>query len=106
MLYTIQIAEKVTRILTTGPHTLAVEGSIGAREIKVEATNWADFVFEPTYDLPTLEEVEQDIIEKGHLPAIPSEAVILENGINLGEINADLLQKIEELTLCMIEMNK
>ena len=92
--------------LTTASHRLAVEGSIGAREIKVEATGWSDFVFEKDYDLRTLEEVEQHIKEKGHLPEIPSEAEVTENGINLGEMNAKLLQKIEELTLYLIEQNK
>ncbi len=90
----------------TGSHKLAVEGSIGAREIKVEASGWSDFVFENEYNLRTLEEVEQHINENGHLPEIPSEAEVTENGINLGEMNAKLLQKIEELTLYMIHMNK
>ncbi len=89
-----------------GSHKLAVEGSIGAREIKVEASGWSDFVFENDYDLRTLEEVEEHINENGHLPEIPSEAEVTENGINLGEMDAKLLQKIEELTLYMIDMNK
>lgn len=89
-----------------GTHQLAVEGTIGAREIKVEASGWSDFVFENGYDLRTLEEVEGHINENGHLPEIPSEAEVTENGINLGEMNAKLLQKIEELTLYMIDMNK
>ena len=80
-----------------GNHKLRVEGSIGAREIKVEATGWSDFVFEKDYDLRTLAEVEKHITEHGHLPEIPSEAEVTENGINLGEMNAKLLQKIEEL---------
>ena len=92
--------------VTTGSHKLAVEGSIGAREIKVEASGWSDFVFENNYKLRTLEEVEQHINENGHLPEIPSEAEVTENGINLGEMNAKLLQKIEELTLYLIEQNK
>ncbi|WP_422359459.1 hypothetical protein [Reichenbachiella sp.] len=90
----------------TGSHKLAVEGSIGAREIKVEASGWSDFVFSNNYVLRTLEEVEQHITENGHLPEIPSEAEVTENGINLGEMNAKLLQKIEELTLYLIEQNK
>lgn len=90
----------------SGNHKLRVEGSIGAREIKVEATGWSDFVFERDYDLRTLEEVEEHIAEKGHLPEIPSEAEVTENGINLGEMDAKLLQKIEELTLYMIKQNK
>ncbi|MEM7296879.1 MAG: hypothetical protein AAF391_01270 [Bacteroidota bacterium] len=91
---------------STGTHKLAVEGTIGAREIKVEASGWSDFVFEKDYKLPTLEEVEKHINDKGHLPEIPSEAEVTENGINLGEMNAKLLQKIEELTLYLIEQNK
>ncbi len=91
---------------TTGSHKLAVEGSIGAREIKVTASGWSDFVFKKDYKLPTLEEVEEHINENGHLPEIPNEAEVKENGINLGEMNAKLLQKIEELTLYMIDLNK
>ncbi|SMD37003.1 hypothetical protein SAMN04488029_3185 [Reichenbachiella faecimaris] len=91
--------------INTGSYKLAVNGSIRSKEVKVEA-NWSDFVFYDNYELRTLEEVEQHINEKGHLPEIPSEAEITENGINLGEMDAKLLQKIEELTLYMIEMNK
>jgi len=89
-----------------GSHKLAVEGSIGAREISVEASGWKDVVFEKDYKLRTLEEVESYIGENKHLPEIPSETEVLENGINLGELNAKLLQKIEEMTLYMIEINK
>lgn len=91
---------------TTGTHKLAVEGSIASREVKVLATGWADFVFKKDYDLPTLQEVEKHIQEKEHLADIPSEQEVLKNGINLGEMNAKLLQKIEELTLYVIDQNK
>lgn len=91
---------------STGIHKLAVEGSIGAREVKVQATGWSDFVFKGDYRLPTLVEVEKHINEKGHLENIPSEEEVLKNGINLGEMNAKLLQKIEELTLYIIEQEK
>jgi len=91
---------------TTGVYKLAVEGSIAAREIKVMASGWADFVFKKEYELPTLEDVEKHINEKGHLSNIPTEAEVLENGVALGEMNVKLLQKIEELTLYMIEQNK
>ncbi|MGS2741648.1 hypothetical protein [Sinomicrobium sp. M5D2P17] len=84
---------------------LAVNGNIRAKEIKVE-TGWSDFVFEDSYNLPTLEEVEQHIKEKGHLKDIPSAKEVEENGIFLGEMDAKLLQKIEELTLYMIELKK
>ncbi len=91
---------------TTGSHKLAVEGSIGAREVKVEASGWSDFVFEKDYELRTLDEVEKYISENRHLPDVPSEAEVTENGIYLGEMDAKLLQKIEELTLYLIEQNK
>ncbi|MEO9513964.1 MAG: hypothetical protein ABJP86_00915 [Flavobacteriaceae bacterium] len=91
---------------TTGTHKLAVEGSIGAREIKVEASGWSDFVFKNDYKLPTLSEVEDFIGERGHLPEIPSEAEIMEKGINLGEMDSKLLQKIEELMLYTIQQQK
>ncbi len=90
---------------TTPDHKLDVNGVIRAKEIKVE-TNWSDFVFEPGYNLRTLEDLEQYIAQNKHLPDIPSESEVKENGINLGEINAKLLQKIEELTLYVIEQNK
>ena len=91
---------------TMGSHKLAVEGSIGAREIKVEANGWSDFVFENTYQLPSLKEVENHIQQKGHLKDIPSAKEVKENGIFLGEMDAKLLQKIEELTLYTIAQEK
>ncbi|UGU17921.1 hypothetical protein LS482_08575 [Sinomicrobium kalidii] len=90
---------------TPGSWKLAVNGKIRAKEIKVE-TGWSDFVFEQNYDLPTLEEVEQHIREKGHLKDIPSAKEVEENGIFLGEMDAKLLQKIEELTLYVLELKK
>lgn len=79
-----------------------VNGTIRAKEIKVES-NWADFVFRKDYKLPALEEVKKHIEEKGTLPGVPSESDVKVNGVNLGEVNALLLQKIEELTLYTIE---
>ncbi|QLE02014.1 hypothetical protein HX109_10780 [Galbibacter sp. BG1] len=91
---------------STGSHKLAVGGSIGAREVKVEVGTWSDFVFKDDYNLPTLDEVETHIKEKGHLQDIPSAEEVEKEGINLGEMNAKLLQKIEELTLYLIEEHK
>ncbi|WP_052308566.1 hypothetical protein [Solitalea canadensis] len=86
--------------------TLGVNGNIRAKEIKVETANWPDYVFAPTYNLPSLQETEQHIKEKGHLPGIPSAEEVKNNGVDLGEMNAKLLQKIEELTLHLIELKK
>ena len=91
--------------MNPGSYKLAVNGSIRAKEIVVE-TGWSDFVFEKNYNLKTLEEVERYIKDYGHLPNIPSESEVKANGVKLGEMDAKLLQKIEELTLYMIEIRK
>jgi len=85
---------------------LDVNGTVHSKEVKVDMIGWSDFVFKKDYNLPSLEEVEKHIAEKGHLENIPSEKEVLTNGINLGEMNAKLLQKIEELTLYVIDQNK
>ncbi|MEN5131432.1 hypothetical protein [Elizabethkingia anophelis] len=92
---------------TTNPQNkLDVNGTVHAKEVKVDMVGWADFVFDKEYKLPTLDEVEQHIHEKGHLPNIPNTKEVTENGISLGESQKLLLQKIEELTLYSIEQNK
>ena len=88
-----------------GSWKLAVNGAIRAKEIKVE-TGWSDFVFYDNYKLPTLKEVENHIKEKGHLKDIPSAEEVEKSGIFLGEMDAKLLQKIEELTLYTIAQEK
>jgi len=88
-----------------GSYKLAVKGKIRAEEIKVE-TGWADYVFQEDYELPTLEEVEKHIKDKGHLINIPSAQEVEKNGVQLGEMNKLLLEKIEELTLYVISLNK
>lgn len=86
---------------------LAVKGKIGSEEVQVNAPGyWPDFVFAPYYNLKSLSEVESFIEENNHLPDIPSEKEVKEKGINLGDMDAKLLQKIEELTLYVIELNK
>ena len=86
--------------------SLSTAGLLTAREIKVTLNGWSDFVFKEDYNLRTLEEVETFIAKNNHLPDVPSETEVIEDGINLGEMDAILLQKIEELTLYMIEMKK
>ncbi len=88
-----------------GSYKLAVNGNIRAKEIKVE-TGWADYVFKKGYELPSLEEVEKHIKEKGHLINIPSAKEVEENGIQLGKMNKLLLEKIEELTLYILKQEK
>ncbi|MBX7045483.1 MAG: hypothetical protein K1X86_06530 [Ignavibacteria bacterium] len=86
-------------------YKLSVLGKIRATEIVVE-TGWSDFVFEKNYKLRSLSEVEQFVNENKHLPDIPSEKEVTENGVSLGEMQSKLLQKVEELTLYIIDQNK
>jgi len=90
----------------TPKEKLSVNGKIRAQEIKVEMANWPDYVFKKDYQLPTLEETESQIQLNGHLPGIPSAAEVKANGIEVGEMNAKLLKKIEELTLHLILKDK
>ena len=89
-----------------GSYKLAVEGKIGARGVDVKVGSWADFVFEEDYALKPLAEVATFIKENKHLPDVPSEAEVLEKGIDIAKMDAILLQKIEELTLYIIELKK
>ena len=90
---------------TTPDSKLSVNGTVHAKEVKVDLSNWSDFVFENSYSLPTLEEVENHIKKYGHLKDIPSSVDVEKNGIFLGEMDAKLLQKIEELTLYTIQQD-
>jgi hypothetical protein len=93
--------------INTFGYELAVNGTIGAKEVKVEISSaWPDFVFTDTYALKDLFEVETFIKKNNHLPDMPSASKVEEHGLNLGEMDSKLLQKIEELTLYMIEINK
>lgn len=86
---------------------LAVNGNILAHKIRVSLNPvWPDYVFEKTYQLPTLQEVEKHIQQFKHLPEVPSAQEVSDNGIDLGASQAVLLKKIEELTLYLIEQNK
>ncbi|MCF6405176.1 hypothetical protein L3C95_19895 [Chitinophaga filiformis] len=87
-------------------YKLAVKGAIGATRVKVTLTGWADFVFEPDYRLPSLTDLETYIKKNKHLPDVPSASEVAKEGLDLGEMNKILLQKIEELTLHVIEMQK
>lgn len=90
-------------------YLLAVGGDVIARKVKVaiEGTEeWNDKVFEAHYPLMSLEEIDAYVKENKHLPGIPSAEEVVENGVDLGEMQAVLLGKIEELTLYMIELKK
>lgn len=88
-------------------YKLFVKGGILTEEVRVNlSTNWADYVFAEGYQLPTLEQVEQQIKAKGHLFNVPSAKTIKEDGIELGEMAKIQQEKIEELTLYLIEQHK
>ena len=90
--------------ITTPEHKLSVAGTIKAKELSVSVENWPDYVFADDYDLPSLEDVEAYIDQHKHLPGIPTAHEVEANGIAVGEMNARLLQKVEELTLHLLDM--
>jgi len=95
---------EIMRININGNTSL--QGKFEAKEVKVTLTPTADFVFEENYDLPNLEEVAKHIKEKKHLPEIASAKVMEKEGVNVGEFQIKLLQKIEELTLYAIKQER
>lgn len=92
--------------LATG-YELSVNGQIACEEVLVELKgSWPDYVFKPDYNLKTIEEVASHIQEKGHLPGVPSAAQVESQGIQVGEMNKILMEKVEELTLYIIDLEK
>jgi hypothetical protein len=92
---------------TNNPQNLLdVNGTVHAKEFKASLDGWSDYVFEDDYKLMTLYEVENYIKRNNKLPDIPSAKEVKKDGVNLGEMNALLLKKVEELTLYVIELNK
>jgi len=77
-----------------------------AKEVEVTLTGWPDYVFEEDYSLRSLDEVASYIQENKRLPEMPSASQVTENGVNLGEINALLLKKMEEMTLYILQQNQ
>ena len=92
---------------TSSPETkLAVNGYISAKKLIVTQSGWPDYVFDKNYKLPSLEELEKYINAHKHLPGIIPAKDIEMNGLNVGDNQAALLKKIEELTLIVIDLNK
>lgn len=83
-----------------------VNGRVRAKEVKVEAAPWPDYVFEEGYELPDLSELSNYIKQHKHLPGMPSAKEVESDGIALGEMNRLLLEKVEELTLHLIEKER
>ncbi len=88
-------------------YKMAVDGKMIAEEVKVRLSqNWPDYVFTPEHQRPSLEELEANIEQLGHLPNMPSAQEVEAEGYLLGEMDVKLLEKIEELTLYLIDLNK
>mgnify|MGYP000894720769 CR=1 FL=1 len=74
--------------------------------VVVDPSKWSDFVFDNNYKLMPLNELENYYRSNKHLPDVPAEQEVMKNGINTAEMDAILLQKIEELTLYIVKLNK
>jgi hypothetical protein len=90
----------------SNPVNLAVNGLIKTKEIQVTNNNWADYVFEKDYVLKPISEVKAFINKNKHLPDVPSKKIVEENGINVGDMQRIQMQKIEELTLYVIQLEE
>jgi hypothetical protein len=103
----VQLIGNNSAVPATG-YQLSVDGKIIAEEVKVQlSTSWPDYVFADDYRLMPLDELEKSIKQNKHLPNIPSAAAVTaEKGIELGEMNRKLVEKIEELTLYILQLKK
>jgi len=91
----------------THNYKLAVAGNVICEEMKVKlVADWPDYVFNRQYKLQPLSSIEKFINENGHLPDVPTSEEVKNNGLSLGEMNALLLKKVEELTLHVIALEK
>jgi hypothetical protein len=98
----------VIKDYTSGKDNFKIKnnGFVYVRELNVRITNFPDYVFDKNYKLNILENLEQSILTYHHLPNVPAAADIEKNGVNLGELNRLQFEKIEELTLYIIELEK
>ena len=97
----IEVSSQSGKILQLDP-----SGILRSRHIKVDLDNWADYVFTADYNLMSLKDIEEFINSEGHLPKIPSASEVKENGLDLGEMQTLQMEKIEEMYLHMIELDK
>ena len=86
---------------------MEVKGKIIAEELRVQAyASWPDYVFGDAYNLMPLDELQKSINTYKHLPNIPTAKDVAENGILVGDMQKRLMEKIEELTLYILELNE
>lgn len=89
----------------TGPHSnfkLAVDGKLVTKNLVITAVNWADYVFNPDYDLISIDSLKHYIGDNGHLPGMLKESELKDNGVDVMTILSQQQAKIEELTLYII----
>jgi hypothetical protein len=91
--------------MTNPGSKLAVNGKIDCKEVEIYLDG-SDFVFDEAYQLKPLDELESFIKENKHLPGVPTEEEVIQNGVSIGQMNATLLEKVEELTLYVIDLKK
>ncbi|MGN6508538.1 MAG: hypothetical protein ACTHLD_03665 [Chitinophaga sp.] len=91
---------------TAAQKQLNVNGNVKARKVKVTLTDWPDYVFARDYALMSLQQLDAFIAANSHLPGVPSAETVKREGLELGENQAVLLRKIEELTLYILQQNK
>lgn len=103
------ISESLSIGTTNGAtgYKLSVNGKVICEELKVELDQaWPDYVFEEDYELRSIQEMEESIQANGHLPGIPSAKEIEENGLEIGDMQKRMMEKIEELSLYIIDLDK
>lgn len=91
---------------TTAQQTLKVNGDITARKLKITQSGWPDYVFADDYKLPSLQEISRYIKENHRLPGVPAAAEIEKDGLEVGEMQKTMMEKIEQLTLHLIRLDE
>lgn len=99
-------ADKVSGWMDLNNNRFTWDGLISSSRVKIQTNVWADYVFKQGYQLKSLNEIEQFIQTNGHLPNVPNEATVVKEGIDVSEMTIVQQEKIEELFLHMIELNK
>ncbi|MDZ4744898.1 MAG: hypothetical protein SGJ05_02725 [bacterium] len=87
-------------------YRLSVDGAIFAKEIWVKVSDWADYVFDPNYNLMPLADLQDFVNENRHLPGVPNAEEVAKDGISVSEVQKNLLLKVEELTLYILQLSK
>ena len=85
---------------------MKLDGKLQAESVLLTVSSFPDYVFEPDYQLLPLNQVENYIKSHGHLPKMPSEKQVVDQGMDIKSLNITLVEKVEELTLYLIEQNK